>query len=110
MNFRIQVLNTEGQVVSVFGKAGDSTGFLARPKGIATDSYGNIYVVDALFHAVQVFDLKGNFLYTFGSQGHNQGEFWMPNGIFIDQQDNIYVADTYNSRVQIFKLIYTGAR
>jgi DNA-binding beta-propeller fold protein YncE len=100
-------LNPEGEVVSVFGEAGDASGYLARPKGIATDSFGNIYIVDALFHVVQVFDMKGNFLYKFGNQGHGNGEFWMPSGIFIDSHDYIYVADTYNSRVQIFQLIHT---
>ena len=49
MNFRIQVLNSAGEVISSFGETGDATGYLARPKGVATDSYGNIYVVDALF-------------------------------------------------------------
>jgi DNA-binding beta-propeller fold protein YncE len=110
MNFRLQVLDQEGEVISVFGEAGDASGYLARPKGIATDSFGNIYSVDALFHVVQVFDAKGNYLYKFGSQGHGNSEFWMPAGIFIDASDMIYVADTYNSRIQVFKLIYTDSK
>jgi DNA-binding beta-propeller fold protein YncE len=91
----------------MFGENGDGTGFLARSKGIATDSFGHIYVVDALFHGIQIFDSQGNYLYQFGKQGRQREEFWMPSGIFIDDTDHIYVADSYNSRIQIFKLKYT---
>ena len=109
MNFRVQIFDSQGIVQSVFGTNGDATGNFASPKGIATDSYGNIYVADALFNAVQIFDFNGNFLYTFGSQGQDAGQFWMPSGIYIDDKDFVYVSDTYNSRVQIFH-VTTDAR
>jgi DNA-binding beta-propeller fold protein YncE len=105
MNSRIKVLNSKGQVQICFGESGDATGNMARPKGLATDSHGHIYVADALFHVVQVFDRSGRFLYSFGKQGQGPGEFWMPAGIYIDSQDQIYVADSYNSRIQIFQLV-----
>ena len=88
----------------MFGEQGDATGYFARPKGIATDNFGNIYVVDALYHTVQIFNKKGDFLYNFGSQGKEDGNFWLPNGIYIDDQNYIYIADSYNSRIQIFQL------
>ena len=91
--------------MTVFGEAGDASGYFARPKGIATDSKGNIYVVDALFHTVQIFDRTGTFLQYFGRQGQDKGEFWMPAGIYIDEKDKIYIADSYNGRIQIFQLL-----
>ena len=90
--------------ISSFGEHGNATGYFARPKGVAVDSQGNIYVADALFNAVQIFDREGNFLYYFGSQGRGREQFWMPSGIFIDSDDHIYVADSYNARIQIFQL------
>ena len=105
MNFRIQIFHKNGEFVATFGEAGDAAGSFARPKGIATDTYGNIYVADALFHVVQIFDRSGNFLYSFGKQGREKEEFWMPAGIYIDSKNYIYVADSYNSRIQIFQLI-----
>ena len=89
----------------MFGENGNGTGYIASPKGIATDSYGHIYLVDALFHGVQVFDRQGNYLFQFGSQGREPEEFWMPSGIFIDDNDIIYVSDSYNKRVQKFELM-----
>ena len=89
---------------SFFGKPGNASGYFARSKGIACDSYGHIFIVDGLFHNVQIFDKDGNFLERFGQQGHGPGEFWMPTGIYIDKKNTIYIADTYNSRIQIFQL------
>jgi sugar lactone lactonase YvrE len=75
------------------------------PKGVAVDSRGHIYVVDALFDAVQIFDRRGQLLLAFGGRGTGPGEFWLPNGLFIDSQDRIYVADSYNQRIQIFEYV-----
>ena len=104
MNFRIQILNRDGEFISAFGEIGDASGYFSRPKGIATDSFGHIYVSDALFHVVQVFDRTGQLLYTFGSQGEGKEQFWLPTGIYIDDKNFIYIADSYNSRIQIFQL------
>ena len=89
----------------MFSNKEDATGYFARPKGIATDSHEQIYIVDALFNTGQIFNKQGEFLYNFGTQGRGNGEFWMPTGIYIDKQDRIYVADSYNTRIQIFQLI-----
>ena len=83
MNFRVQVLDSSGNFLFCFGENGDGTGQMARPKGVATDSHGNIYLADALFHVVQVFDREGRYLANFGGQGRGEGEFWMPAGIYI---------------------------
>ncbi len=104
LNFRVQILDRDGNFDSEFGNAGDATGYFARPKGIATDSFGHIYVVNGLFNTVQIFNREGEFLDNFGETGSGPGELRMPAGIFIDDRDRIYVADSYNSRIQIFQL------
>jgi len=105
MNFRVQIFDSRGHFITSFGESGDATGNMARPKGVAVDSEGHIYVADALFHVVQIFDRKGQFLFSFGGQGQGEGEFWMPSGMYIDRSDHIYVADSYNARVQVFQLV-----
>jgi len=103
MNFRIQALTPEGAYVSSFGTLGIQTGTLNRPKGIAADTDGDLYVVDALFATVQVFAPDGRLLYYFGSDGVKPGQFSLPTGISIDDRNIIYVADSLNHRIQVFR-------
>jgi hypothetical protein len=78
-----------------------------RPKGVATDSEGHVYVVEGLHDVVEMFDANGNFLMDFGGSGAGRGQFFLPTAIHIDSNDNIYVADPSHGRVEIFK--YLGA-
>jgi len=87
------------------GRQGDGSGDFAAPKGLATDSEGHLYVVDALFDGVQIFDREGALLLGFGSGGRAPGEFSLPTGAFIDARDQIYVADSYNQRIQVFEFV-----
>jgi DNA-binding beta-propeller fold protein YncE len=105
MNFRVQVLGRDGQYRTQFGRVGDNTGSLFRPKGLGIDGEGNIHLVDGLFETVQVFDRLGALLYHFGQTGGGSAEFQLPSGLCIDASDHIYVADSYNRRVQIFELV-----
>jgi hypothetical protein len=72
---------------------------------VASDSDGNIYVVDGLFDNVQIFDKRGRLLMAFGEHGTGYGDFWLPTGIYIDNNDLIYISDSSNRRVQIFKYL-----
>jgi sugar lactone lactonase YvrE len=91
--------------VTQFGEPGDGIGKLFRPKGIAVDSEGSIYLVDALLEAVQVFGRDGTLLYLFGRSGGGPGELQLPTGLWIDSKDRVYLADSYNHRVQIFQFL-----
>ena len=42
---------------------------LICPKGIATDSSGNVYVADMDNNRIQKFDSNGNFITKWGSHG-----------------------------------------
>jgi DNA-binding beta-propeller fold protein YncE len=105
MNFRAQVFDRNGKILSVFGKHGDGSGDMSKPKGISVDSEGHIYISDAHFDNVQIFDGNGEFLLDFGNTGSEEGQMILPAGIFIDGNDRIYVADSYNRRVQIFQYL-----
>ena len=105
MNFRVQVLDPDGKPVATFGGIGDAYGQLARAKGIALDSDGNIYVVDAAFNNFQIFNREGQVLLAVGVAGLAPGQFWLPAGAAIDDKDRVYVVDQYNRRVQIFQYL-----
>ena len=86
LNFRVQRFAADGGVLSAFGKNGDKPGDFSRPKGVATDSYGHVYVVDSLMHSLQIFSPGGELLLSIGGQGQAEGQFWLPNGIFAMYQ------------------------
>jgi hypothetical protein len=85
-------------------------GNFASIVGIACDSTGNVYVLDATNSSstlsVNVFDSSGNFLRQWGSPGTNDGQFsGYQSGysmLAIDTNDQIYVCDPGNTRVQVF--------
>ena len=91
--------------VSAFGEDGDRPGDFSRPKGVATDGFGHVYVSDSLMHALQIFTPEGELLLSIGNQGQGEGEFWLPTGMFITSDNTIFVADSYNKRVQVFRYI-----
>ena len=89
----------------MFGRRGLGTGELDKPKGVAVDSDGHIYVSEGLHDVVQVFDREGRLLLVLGESGSTQGQFSLPSGVFIDRDNKLYVADSLNARVQVFQYV-----
>ena len=87
------------------GKAGDAPGTSERPKGIAIDSDGHIWVVDASQCNVQIYDKEGHLLAYFGYGGGLPGQFGLPAGIAIDKNNRAIVSDQVRGRIQIFRYI-----
>jgi NHL repeat len=90
-----------------FGSAGTGPGQMGEPKGIATDSSGNLWVVDRANERVMKYDSNGNFLMQFGSAGSGNGQFSDPRAIAIAPNGTIWVsdmgsADGSNNNVQAF--------
>lgn len=102
LNFRVQFLDRDGTFRGMIGATGDPNNGIYRPKGIAIDSEGHIYLAESEWGSVQVFDREGNLLYTFGN-GTGFGQFHLPAGLFIDRGDRVFVVDSYNHRVQVFQ-------
>ena len=99
---RIQVLNADLTFHCMFGKKGSDREQFDRPKGIACDSTGNVYVVDSYNHRIQVFTAEGQFLKIIGKRGQKDGELSLPAGIAIDSKDVIYVSERGNNRISMF--------
>ena len=99
-----------GKFLSKFGGTGTSIHDFIKPKGIAVDSEGHIWVSDSMRNSIQVFNREGKLLLIFGRLGIGPGEFNLPAGLFIDSKDRLYVADSYNYRVQVFQYLSDGKR
>jgi len=84
---------------------GSGAGQLNRPKGIALDESGNVYVADSNNHRIEVFSSEGKFIRQWGGQGNLQGQFQEPWDVAVDSVAGlVYVADTWNHRIQKFDL------
>lgn len=55
---RIQQFTSEGKYLKGFGSAGTKPGEFYAPHGLAFDSHGNLYVVDAYNHRIQKFAVE----------------------------------------------------
>ncbi len=94
--FSVQVYDLEGNYIRTIGQQGVAPGLFARPKGVAVDREGRVYIVDAYadtqgtqLFVVQMFDTEGKLLMYFGQPGAStQGELYLPAGIKIDY-DNV---------------------
>jgi DNA-binding beta-propeller fold protein YncE len=93
-NFRIQKFTLDGKFVRKYGEIGDRPGQLSRPKGVAVDRDGNIYIVDAAFENVQIFDKDGRILLFFGQPGGNKEDINLPTVVTIDY-DNAPLFQNY---------------
>ena len=92
--------------VSYFGKAGSTPGRFNIVAGIASDSKGNILVVDKLKCSVMVYDKNFNFLNQFSSRGWKPGFLIAPEDVAVDNQDRVYVTQAGNKGISVFKMTY----
>ena len=101
-NHRIQVYDSQSNLLHSFGGKGKEPGQFQYPKGIAVDPDGNIYVTDSWNHRVQKFDSKGTHLLSFGACGDGKGELNEPYDILVEPSGNLVVVERYNHRIQFF--------
>lgn len=88
--FKIVKYTLDGKFVGSYGEVGTGLGNFARPKGIALDKSGRLYVVDAAFENVQIFDKKENLLLFFGGAGSEAHNLVLPTSVFIDYENVKY--------------------
>jgi streptogramin lyase len=88
-----------------WGTPGTGNSQFGLPSDTATDTSGNVYVVDESGGAhdrVQKFSSTGAFITKWGSSGQANGQFRNPTGIATGPAGTVYVADISNERIQKF--------
>ncbi|NOX90397.1 MAG: hypothetical protein GXO77_15410 [Calditrichaeota bacterium] len=93
-SFKIKVYERNGTYVRSIGSYGKALGQFVRPKGIAVDRDGLLYVVDAGFENVQIFDPNDQLLLFFGGSYEGPGDMWLPAKVIIDY-DNLKYFEKY---------------
>jgi DNA-binding beta-propeller fold protein YncE len=108
MNSRIQVLTSSGEAVRSFGRRGLFVGNLPRPKGVAVDQNGLIYVVESYYDYLLIFNNKGELMLPIGGSGSGVGQFYLPSAVWVGNQQRIYVSDMFNGRIAVFEFLGEG--
>ncbi|PWH16064.1 MAG: hypothetical protein DDG59_10440 [Anaerolineae bacterium] len=109
-NHRVQHLDSNGNVLHIWGTFGDATtmdapgGTFNQPWGIAVDQAGFVYVADTWNHRIQKFTAEGQFVTQWGyfGQAETPTAFWGPRDIAIDAQNRLFISDTGNKRIVVF--------
>ena len=102
LNHRVQIFNSNGDVIRSFGRYGGNQGDFDHPFGIAFDKDGKIFVADSDNHRVQIFNGEGKYIGMFGGKGSLNSQLSYPWGLSFDSQGNIIVADSGNKLIKIF--------
>lgn len=86
-DFKVKIYSTDGEFIRSVGSYGRALGQFVRPKGIAVDREGIMYVVDAGFENVQMFDDEGQLLMFFGGRYEGLGDMWLPAKVILSYGD-----------------------
>lgn len=87
-----------GSLEKVWGRRGRSEGRFQKPRAMAIDAQGRIYIVD-MTARIQVFDDQGRFLRAWRTPEHEAGK---PTGLSVARDGRILVADTHYFRLLIY--------
>jgi len=104
-NSRVQLMAIDGESVRTIGERGLFVGNFVRPKGIASDSEGNIYVIESFFDHLLIYNEGGELLLSIGGTGNRVGQFYLPAGIWVDNRDRVFIADMHNGRVIVLQYL-----
>ena len=106
MNARRAGVRADGPFVRQIGRRGNGSGDFDKPKGVALDADGHIYIAEGLHDVVQVFDTQGRLLLVFGGERRTRRRVLAAERrSCIDASSRIYVADALNGRVQVFQYV-----
>ncbi|HEX9187860.1 MAG TPA: hypothetical protein VGB87_12340, partial [Vicinamibacteria bacterium] len=75
-----------------------------RPKDVAVDEAGFLYVTDAAFGNVQIFDADLQLLTFVGAGGESPGQFQIASGVAV-RGDRFAIVDQLGRRVQVFRYL-----
>ncbi len=69
--------------------------------GVTVDSYGQIYVTDAMDYSLKKFDADGKLIQKAGRKGQGPGEFLAPR-LLVRSDDHLFVTDQSLPGIQVF--------
>lgn len=95
-------ISSSGRLVTSWATSVLGPGEAHALTGAATDSSGNMYVVDAVASRVLKVSPSGKVVGIFGREGSGPGQLESPSAVAVDRTGKVYVSDTGNRRVVTF--------
>ena len=105
MNARVQTFDPFGNEAREITHWGVTRGRVFRPKGVAVDRDGDIYVSDSYMEVVQVFRNRGVFRGILGDEEGRIRRFTAPTNIKLDSTGRLLVTETRANRVSVLQLL-----
>ncbi len=118
VNHRIRRVDSAGNITTVAGNGiagfgGDggpaTSASLNDPRGVAVDSFGNLFIADRSNHRIRRVDSAGNITTVAGNgaKGFSGDGGWatsarlaFPTGVAVDGAGNLFIADEDNNRIR----------
>ena len=101
-NNRIKILNSNLEVIMIFGRSSDPNERLKGPYDVRLDNAGDVYVADSLNHCIRKYNSNGRLILYFSNMGVIPGTLNWPTAIAINSYEYLYITEQENSRVSIF--------
>jgi len=90
---QVQIFTKYGHFIRKFG-----ADILQHPRGVTTDCWGRIIVVECKVMRVVIFDMMGNVLNKFSCSRYLE----FPNGVVVNDQMEIFISDNRAHCVKVF--------
>lgn len=99
------IYNTSMKSIGIYGLKEMGIEKLKRPRGIAANEQGEVYIADTGNHRIVKLFNPGHeliFQKSAGNKGSTVGQFVDPCGVALDSRGSLYITDRGNNRVQVF--------
>lgn len=100
-NKRIQVFDSKGKFLRMWGETGTGKGQFDEPVGIAV-SGNRVYTCDTGNRRVQVFDSRGVWQFQFVPYGWKGNKVSIEPYLSVDSRNRIWLSDSTSGRIQVF--------
>jgi uncharacterized protein (TIGR03663 family) len=97
-NKRVEVFDSQGKFLSLFGGDGTAPGNMREPVGVAVDAAGNIYVADTWNRRIQKFDSQQRPIAQFAVSGWESQTIVNKPYLAVDQDGRIYYTEPEKNR------------
>ncbi len=86
------------------GRWGVEKGELFRPKGVAVDASGHIFISDSYLGVIQMFDKKGRFQAVLSDGQGKIKHFTTPARLYFDNNGLLYVVEMFANRISVYRI------